>query len=260
MNALSRAVLVVLCCVALAAPAVAGSLKLEIRNGRVTLEAQDVAVRDILAEWARVGQTRIVNREQVGGGLVTLTLTNVPEKDALEILLRSVSGYIAAPRATPVADGSMYDVLYVLATPRPTTVQAGTGGQNPSLPYQRGRAQGPTTPGGNPAMRVIQQPPDDAADDVMPPVMRPGFVVEQSPYQTSPGQMQIQLSPGMMASPAQPVQGSQAQPYTTATPGQSPTPGVVPSGSTSVPGMMAPTTPATPPKPIKPPGGPSGRP
>ena len=43
-------------------------------NGRVTLVAKDVTVREILAEWARVGQTRIVNAEKLTGGPVTLEL------------------------------------------------------------------------------------------------------------------------------------------------------------------------------------------
>jgi hypothetical protein len=260
MNAVSRAVLVVLCCAVLAGPAVAGTLKLEIRNGLVTLDARDVTVRDILAEWARVGRTRIENREQVGGGLVTLTLNEVPEKDALEILLRSVSGYIAAPRSTPVADGSIYDAVYVLATARPTTVQ-GTGavqGQSQQLMRGGGRAGQSPMPG----QGIRQnQPADDAGDDALPPVMRPGYIMEQMPFPGSSGanQVQIQLSPGVMAPAAQSSQGSQPVQFPS-TPGQSTTPGAttspVPPGSTSIPGMMAPTTPGTAAKPIKPPGNP----
>jgi hypothetical protein len=258
MNTCTRAILVVLCCTALAGPAAAGTLKLEIRNGLVTLDARDVTVRDILAEWARVGRTRIENREQVGGGLVTLTLKDVPEKDALETLLRSVSGYIAAPRTTPVADGSIYDAVFVLATARPTTV-AGTGAA-PAQSQQFMRGGGRGGQGLIPGQVVRpNQPADDAADDALPPVMRPGYIMEQMPFQGSPGasQVQIQMSPGMMPPVQQSGQGNQAVQYPS-TPGQSTTPGTptsgAPPGSTSIPGMMAPTTPGTAPKPIKPPG------
>ena len=68
-------------------------------NGRVSLSARDATVRQILTEWARVGQTQIVNVERIAGGPITIEFTNVPEAEALDMLLRSVSGYMAAPRA-----------------------------------------------------------------------------------------------------------------------------------------------------------------
>ncbi len=89
--------------VCLPAPASAGELALSFKDGRVTLKATDVTLRQVLNEWARLGQTRIVGLEKLGGGLLTLELTNLPEKQALEILLRSVAGYAAAPRASVAA-------------------------------------------------------------------------------------------------------------------------------------------------------------
>src|SRR5262245_1436035 len=73
------------------------------QNGRVSVVAKDATVRQILTEWARVGQTKIVNVERIPGGPITLELTNVPEAQALEVLLRSLSGYITAPRAAEAA-------------------------------------------------------------------------------------------------------------------------------------------------------------
>ena len=73
-------------------------VQLTIRDGRVSLVAKDATVRQILTEWARVGQTKIVNVERIPGGPITLELKDVPEQEALEVLLRSVSGYMAAPR------------------------------------------------------------------------------------------------------------------------------------------------------------------
>ena len=55
-------------------------------------------LRQILAEWAKVGGTRIVNAERVTGPPVTLSCSKVPEQQALAVLLRSVAGYLAAPR------------------------------------------------------------------------------------------------------------------------------------------------------------------
>src|SRR6188508_1790504 len=85
--------------VILAASTASAEVQLAIRDGRVTLTATNATVRQILSEWARIGQTKIVNVERIPGGPVTLELNNVPEATALEVLLRAMSGYIAAPRA-----------------------------------------------------------------------------------------------------------------------------------------------------------------
>ena len=79
-------------------------VQLSMQNGRVTIVAKDASVRQILTEWARVGNTKIVNVERVPGGPITLELRNVPESQALEVLLRTLSGYIAAPRAVDAAN------------------------------------------------------------------------------------------------------------------------------------------------------------
>src|SRR5262245_17252568 len=104
-----------------AAPADA-QVRLTIADGYVTLDAKDATVRQILAEWARVGQTRIVNGERVVGSPVTLQLTHVPEGEALNIVLRSVSGYMAAPRAAAVPNASRFDRILVMPTSTPPRV------------------------------------------------------------------------------------------------------------------------------------------
>jgi hypothetical protein len=84
----------------LAAVATASAdVRLTMHDGKVSIVAKDATVRQILTEWARVGQTKIVNVERIPGGPTTLELTDVPEAQALEVLLRSLSGYITAPRA-----------------------------------------------------------------------------------------------------------------------------------------------------------------
>lgn len=97
-----RRTLVLVAAIALAAaPARAGDLTLQFSDGYVTLDARDVPVQLILHEWARRGNTQVVNAERIPATLVTLQLSHVPEKQALEVLLRSAAGYIAAPRTTP---------------------------------------------------------------------------------------------------------------------------------------------------------------
>ncbi len=84
---------------ALAGTPASAQVRISLADGRVTVSAKDATIRQILTEWARVGQTRIVNLDRLSGAPMSLELTNVPEAQALETVLRSVSGYLAAPRA-----------------------------------------------------------------------------------------------------------------------------------------------------------------
>src|SRR5262245_29174668 len=91
-------------------------VQIAMHDGRVTMDAAGATIREILAAWAKVGQTRIVNAERVNGGPVTLHLQDIPEEQSLEIILRSVSGYLAAPRAAAIANASRYDRIFVMPT------------------------------------------------------------------------------------------------------------------------------------------------
>ncbi len=120
------------CCAALASAQV--PLKLQINGGRVTLHAENVPVRSILAEWARLGGTKIVNGDRVSGAPLTLELEGVPERQALDIILRGVSGYALAARSDGTAGVSMYDRIMILPTsvaprnPPPAATQVFQGG------------------------------------------------------------------------------------------------------------------------------------
>ena len=100
MNTTAIGIVALLMVLGSSATASAQQVQLAIENGRVTLVAKDATIRQILTEWARVGQTKVVNVEKIPGGPVTLELTNVSEDEALDVLLRSVSGYMTAPRPT----------------------------------------------------------------------------------------------------------------------------------------------------------------
>lgn len=174
----------------LASPAVAGELKLSMQDGRVTIMADNVPLRQILQEWARIGHAKIVNADKLSGPAVTLQLVNVTEKEALDILLRSASGYIAAPRPVAVAGAAMYDRVTILATSRP-----------------------PAATAGNVAPPTFQRPPmpvdvdDEPINVAMPPMNNP--VAGQfpgMPPQGVPGAPNIyvpqtQSQPGPMTSP-----------------------------------------------------------
>ena len=63
------------CC---AGPAGAQSVKLEFNDGQVNLTTQNASLRAILAEWARLGGTQVVNGERMAGAPVTLELDRRP--------------------------------------------------------------------------------------------------------------------------------------------------------------------------------------
>jgi len=89
---------------------------LQFDNGQVTLSAQNAPVRAILQEWARLGGATIVNGDRVTGPPVTLELMGVPERQALDIVLRSVAGYIVAPRPVASRGVSTFDRIMILPT------------------------------------------------------------------------------------------------------------------------------------------------
>src|SRR5215470_12236484 len=96
------------------APMAQAEVQLSLRDGRVTLVAKDATLRQILTEWARVGKTKVINLERIPGGPLTLELHDMPEADALDVLLRTLSGYIVAPRTTAIADASLFDSISVM--------------------------------------------------------------------------------------------------------------------------------------------------
>jgi hypothetical protein len=156
-----------------AASATAGELSVKIANGRATIIAKDVPVRQILAEWAKVGDTKILHGEKVPGGPVTLELIDVPEKEALDVLLRTAAGYITAPRPANIAGASQFDRVIVLATSR---APAATTSLTPP-PF--GNRMGTQVP--------PQPPPDDDDGDPgdqgpnAPPAMGPNGPVPNFP-------------------------------------------------------------------------------
>ena len=228
-------------------PAAAQNLKLSMANGRVTLIAQDVPLRQILAEWSRVGDTRIVNGDKLVGPPLTLHLVDYPEGRAIDLLLREAAGYMAAPRAANQPGASVYDRIMILPTSRPPVV---TATATPP-PFNRNLMMPQPMP-------VPVEDDDDREPGDQGAVPPPGMVPQGQPV---PGQ-----PPLPTAVPGQPQQ----QPVLTAPrPGQLPLPsqpgipnpyappGAVPPGAVP-PGTMGPQTQPGVPQPRRPGGGPEG--
>ena len=198
------------------APMASADVQLSMHDGRVTIVAKDATLRQILAEWARVGQTKISNVDRIPGGPVTLELRDVSEQQALRVLLRSLGGYVTAPRTTMVANASVFDRILVMpvVAPAPSPASAAPPPPAPFAAFQPPQFQPPQ----------FQQPQDDDRDDNLPPP--PGA---QQPGNRGP----------VFAFPPPPVVGQPQQPA----PGNPPQPGTPTRGpAASFPG--APTTPA----------------
>ena len=187
-------------------PAAAGELKLTLGNGRATLIAQDVPLRQILAEWARLGQTTIVNGDKMAGPPLTLQLVDRPEREVLEVLLQSAGGYIAAQRTVTLANASVFDRVMILPTSRgPVGVAAAPPPQfnRPAMPPQMQQAppqipdddepmEQPSPPGAQPMVVQPGQPPPYP----MMPVPPQGQPAGQPPVLTAPRPGMLPAAPG----------------------------------------------------------------
>lgn len=211
-------------------------VSITIHDGRVSISAKDATVRQILAEWARVGRTQIVNVERIAGAPITIELTNVPEQDALDLLMRSLSGYLVASRTPIVSDASQFDKIIVMPTaaaPRPPVSSAAPS----PAPFSQLNGIGP-------------QPEDDGAGaPSLPPALSPIFnnVPQPNPNgpQPNPNGPQVNprrpfntqpvVPPGPFGGPQGEQPAVQPAPFV---PG--PQPAANPFGAVSAPGMIAP--------------------
>ena len=110
-----------------------------------------------------MGQTKIVGGDKMPGGPVTLRLENVPERQALDVLLRAASGFMVAERPEPVATLARFDRIMILPTS-----SAPTGGQA-AAPGPGGRGGGMNLP--SPTMAPVAPQPvaDEPAEATIEP-------------------------------------------------------------------------------------------
>jgi hypothetical protein len=228
-----------------AAPTRAQGIKLRFHEGLVTLSTQNAPLRAILSEWARQGGTTIVNGDRVAGPPMSLELTAVSERQALEVLLRGVSGYMLAPRPLNTPGVSVFDRIMILPTSNApaNTPPGGRGGfpmpgARPVMP-QPVMPQPPVVP--SPEELLEDDPPQDVApeeeEEVEPSVVSPQVRPRPIP-RGFPG-----LIPGGQTIPFQLPQ--QPEEVETEEPAEQPptTPGNpfgLPAGATSRPGVVTP--------------------
>jgi hypothetical protein len=167
----------------------AQAVKLEFHDGKVNLTAQNASLRAILGEWARLGGTQVVNAERVTGPPVTLQLTDVPETQALDIILRGAAGYIAGARSSAASTGTSSSLDRILVVP--TAGTAATVAPRPVVAPPAFMAP--------PQVRAID-PDDDPVSDAPPdddPPNRgrnggPATGPRQGPNQTAPQPFQVE--------------------------------------------------------------------
>jgi hypothetical protein len=200
-----------------------GPVQMSIHDGRVWLVAREATVSEILAEWARVGRTTITNADRVPGGRLTLDLAGVPERQALDLLLRAASGFVATTR-TAVLDSSAqseFERIVIVGVSHAPVGPVPTAAVAVAAPPPVAAAAVPIAPGVRRLVDANGRPlPDDQEDaptratQPPPASMPPGF---SAPPQTAPN-------------PAAPPDSTSPAPPQTA-------PGV------PVPGMIVPATP-----------------
>jgi hypothetical protein len=209
-------------------------LQLQISNGRVTLHAQNVPLRAILAEWSKLGGAKIINGDAVAGAPLTLDLEGVPERQALDTILRGVSGYVLAARQPGTVGVSMYDRIMILPTsvaPRnPPPALAGTtpGIIRPVAPRQADdQADDQDAAQGNDGVPLGRPVPIPRPVVGGAPVGMPGVPPVAPPVTVVPDN-EPQQPPPVVSTPANPFglpAGSSARPgVITPPPPQQPTP------------------------------------
>jgi hypothetical protein len=208
----------------------AAEVSLQLHDGRVTLLARQASIQQVLGEWARKGRTRIVNLERVAGPPLTLELKDLPEQKALAIVLRSVAGYIAAPRAVGVPGASLYDRILIL--PTSTAAMAPPAAARPRIPI---------------ATPLLPDPTELANGEGEDP-----NAADEQPADPQQRQPPVFIPPTAQPAPQEPGD-SDSEGETPANPGVLPTPGITPGTApgqftTPTPGVLPPPPPAPQPR------------
>jgi hypothetical protein len=210
------------------------AVKLEFNGGLVSLSARNAPIRTILSEWARLGGATILNADKVVGAPVTLELAGVPERQALDIVLRNVAGYMLAPRPAGTQGASAFNRIVIL----PTSVAP----RNPAP----GAAAGGRPPIARPGI-VPRQPEDDVdipaevVEEIEPVAAQDGMPVNQPRIGQPPFVMRqpVQQQEGPESGDGSEA-GEEAQPVPAGVGPTQANPFGVPFGSSATPGVITP--------------------
>jgi len=147
------------------------------RNGLVSLVAQNVTVREILAEWTRQGGTQVQGADKMTGAPITVQFDGQPESVVLESLLRGTAGYILYPRVDGSSGASIWQSVSILATSHPTQLYSAPTSNSPQIaPIVQTMPDDeipPVTPSPNGPAQTQQAPPPQPNRPTMPGVYVP---------------------------------------------------------------------------------------
>jgi hypothetical protein len=199
------------------------------QNSHVTVTARGMTVSQILDRWSKIGGTVILNGAAIQSGPVTLQLTDVSERDALDILLRGVAGYIVVDRDDDSSGASSIGKILILpksAAPRDqpaVNAVAFDASSNNTQPVDRSVEQTfvptaaeavqptpllPSPPYVPPGLRAVPVLPAGTArpgeaGPQVPDLFKPGSVPAMQPGQAPPLVNTIQVTgPGSIPPPA----------------------------------------------------------
>ena len=110
-----RTLLVAAAVLAAASPAVGQTPEVSFRAGRVTITARDTPLAAILDAWERQGGSRFVDAGRLANRSISVHMVEVPEREALRVLLRSAGGYVAVPRTSRQPGASAFDRIFIMA-------------------------------------------------------------------------------------------------------------------------------------------------
>lgn len=122
-----------------AAAPVRASVRVTLHDGgRIAISATDASVAEILAEWARATNLRIVNADKLPRERLTIELQDVTEREALDVVLRSMGGYIARRRI----DAEWIDSVMVVPQSAPIAQPPPAAAANARAGYYAPRVDG----------------------------------------------------------------------------------------------------------------------
>ena len=95
-------------------PAAGQAPEVSLAAGRVTVTAHETPLAAILDAWERRGGPRFVGAGRLPDRPVSVQFVDVPEREALRVLLRSAAGYVALPGTATRAGASAYDRVLIM--------------------------------------------------------------------------------------------------------------------------------------------------
>ncbi len=231
----------------------ADTVQLTVRNGRISLAATNATPAEIFEAWSRAGGVAVVNADRMPTTRLTIRLDDVPETQALDTLLRPVTGYLAQRRTTvPAPQESVFARIVIVAVPAESRTPAATPSVN-TAPVASGR---PPVVGLRPAQPLGAPPAGAAAPAGPTPAPGAPSAVEASGIYVDNGVTRLTGADG------QPVDDDQVgAPPPPATPyGGADAPSSLPGGARVSPQVPRPGAPAGVPQGVSTPGMPTAPP